>query len=60
MKLKDIFALCTLSVIVKGTWFIAAAQPVLLSLGAVLTALNQDVLDLHHIEWKSFLPFINK
>ena len=60
MKLKDIFALLTLSVTVKGTFWIAAAQPVLLSLGAVLTALNQDVLDFHSIEWNNILPFINK
>ena len=35
-----------MSVLVKATWWVAAAQPVLLGFGAVLTALNlDDVLD---------------
>ena len=60
MKLKGIFALLALSVVVKGTWWAAAVQPVILSLGAVFTALNHDVLDINPIEWQSFKPFINK
>ena len=43
MKLISIFALFTLSSIVKGTWWAAAVQPVILSLGAVLTALDLDL-----------------
>ena len=53
MKLTVIFVIFTLIVIVEGAWWAAAVQPVMLGLGALLTTLNQDVLDLE-------LPFINK
>ena len=46
MKLKGILALFSLCVIVKGTWLAAIVQPVILGFGAVLTALNQDDLEL--------------
>ena len=46
MKLLNIFAFLGLSVLVKGTWWAAAGlQPVILSIGAVLSAINLDVLD---------------
>ena len=45
MKLQDILALCTLIVMVRGAWFASAIQPVILSLGAVLSAVDLDVLD---------------
>ena len=55
MKLSSIVALTiTLSVVVEGTWWAAAVQPVILGLGAVLAAIDLDVLDL------SSMPFINK
>ena len=54
MNLINIFALFTLSVMVKSAWWAAAVQPVILSLGAIFSAIDQDVLD---IQW---LPFINK
>ena len=54
MNLINIFALFTLSVIVKSAWWAAAVQPVILSLGAIFSAIDQDVLD---IQW---LPFVNK
>ena len=57
MKLKVILALFTLSVVVKGTWWAAAAQPVILSLGAMLAAVD---LDLEPIEWRNLLIFKNK
>ena len=60
MKLTLIFAILSLCVIVKGTWWAAAVQPVILSLGAVLTTINQDVLDVASIQLKTWLPFINK
>ena len=60
MKIRDIFALFTLIMIVKGTWWAAAVQPVILSLGAVLSAIDKDVLDIEQIQWKNWLPFINK
>ena len=60
MKLKYIFALLSLCLIVKGAWWAAAVQPVILSLGAVMGALDRDVLDVQSIEWKGWMPFINK
>ena len=53
-QLIGIFALFTLSEIVRSAWLIAAAQPVILSLGAMLAAIDLDVLDV------SWLPFVNK
>ena len=55
MKLAYIFALFTLSVMVKGN-LIAVAQPVLLALGSILTALNhQDSRDNKSTLWANFL-----
>ena len=51
MNLRDIFALFTLCVMVNSAWWAAALQPVILSLGAVLSAVDKDVLD---IQWLSF------
>ena len=45
---------------VKGTWWAAAVQPVILSLGAVLAAINQDVFDINSIEWKNLQIFKNE
>ena len=42
MKLKEIVTIFGLSVMVNGAWW-AAVQPVILSIGAVFTALNQDL-----------------
>ena len=53
MKLIDIFALFTLSVMVKGAWLAAIVQPVILGLGAVFSSFDLDVLD-------GLMPFINK
>ena len=50
MKISDIFALFTISVMVKGTW-ISVIQPVILSIGALLAAIDLDVLDLQSIGW---------
>ena len=55
MKIFDIFALSALIVMVKGTLWAAAVQPVILSIGALLTAIDLDVLDIN-----LSLPFINK
>ena len=60
MKLSNILVLFSLIVIVKGAWWAAAAQPVLLGFGAVLTALNQNGLDVESLELKQLLPFLNK
>ena len=46
MKLLATFTiLTTLSVVVRGTWWASAVQPVILSIGAVLAAIDLDVLD---------------
>ena len=60
MKLRSILALFTLIVMVRGAWFAAAVQPVILSLGAVLSAVDLDVLDVQLTGIKNWLPFINK
>ena len=57
MKIKVLIALLMLNEIAKA-WWAVVAQPVLLGVGAILTALNQDVLDMDSIELR--LPFINK
>ena len=43
MKVFSIFALLTLIVVVKGAWWTAVAHPVILSLGAILGALDLDI-----------------
>ena len=60
MKLRDILALFTLIIMVRGAWFAATVQPIILSLGAVLSAVDLDVLDVQLNGIKSWLPFINK
>ena len=60
MKLSIIFAQFTLIVIVKGAWWAAAVHPVVLGFGAVMSAINLDVLNLQSIELKNLLPFVNK
>ena len=60
--LLTIFVLFTITEIVKSAFWAAAVQPVILGLGAVFSALDQDVLDvdIKPIDLKNFLPFINK
>ena len=59
MKLRVIFALATLMVMVNGAWWAAAAvQPVLLSLGAMLGAIDLEVLNLQPIELKKWMPYL--
>ena len=60
MKLAGIFVLFTLNAIVEGAFWVAAVQPVILTLGAIFTVIDQDVLDVQSVEWKRWLPFINK
>ena len=60
MKLREIIAIFILSISVNGAWWTAAVQPVILSLGAVLSAIDLDVLDVQTIGLKNWLPFINK
>ena len=51
MKLNTILALLMLIVMAKGAWLAAAAQPVILGLGALLGVLNMDVFDAQPIQW---------
>ena len=44
-----------LSVIVKGTWWISALQPVILSLGAIKAVVDLDVLEGESFELKYWL-----
>ena len=60
MKLRGIFALFAICVIVKGAWWAAATQPVIMSLGAVLTATNSDVLDVHSFDWREIYENLKK
>ena len=59
MKLRTILAILTLGVMVKGFWA-AAVQPVLLSLGAVFTALDLEALDMEPIGLKSYWMSFSK
>ena len=46
---------------VKGAFWAAAAQPLILSFGTILAALNTEILDVQPIfELKNLLPFLNK
>ena len=60
MKLRDIVAVLTLSVIVKGAWWAAVTQPVILGLGAAFASIDLDALEVHMIDWNKWNPFRNK
>ena len=60
MKFKEILALLTLIVIVKGNLFASAVQPFIMGLGAIKAAVDLDLLDVQPIELKNWLPFVNK
>ena len=63
MKLKSkivVFTVLTLIEIVKGAWWAAAAQPVILSLGAVLGVLNLDIVDFEPIKWNLYIHTFNE
>ena len=42
MKLSIIFALIAFVELVKGTWWAIAVQPVILSIGAIISALREE------------------
>ena len=61
MKLLTyVFTLLTLGEIVKGNLVAAVARPVILSIGTIFAAMNQDVLDTQSFEWKNLIPFASK
>ena len=49
MNFSTIIVLLILNAIVKGAWVAAVAQPVLLTLGSLFAALNQDDLKIQPI-----------
>ena len=55
--IRGIIVVFTLIMAVKGTWWASAAQPIILSLGAILAAVD---LDVYSSEFQNLLPFINK
>ena len=60
MKLFTIIVLLALSAMVNGTWWAAAAQPIILSIGALFAALDLDLepmLGTQSNEWSKFMGF---
>ena len=57
MKLTCVFALLTLSVVIKGNLLVALTRPAILSIGTIYAAFNQNILDVKPIEWKNIVPF---
>ena len=63
MKFITILTLFSLSIIVKGAWWTAAMQPVILGFGAAFAAHDHEVLDTNLFDWSSFtkwIPWIGK
>ena len=58
MKSSVILVFLALGVMVNGAWWVAAVNPLILSLGAILGAINSDVTET--IELKNILRFVNK
>ena len=56
MKLTVIVTLFPLIIMVKGAW-LTAVQPVILSIGALFSAINLDVelLNEHFMGWKKWI-----
>ena len=60
MKLLGILSLFTLISMVRGAWWAAAVQPVILGLGAALSAIDLDLLNTQFTGLRTLLPFIYK
>ena len=60
MKLTFIFTLFTLSEIVKCNLIAAMARPVILSIGTIFAAMNQDVVEIQPLEWSNLMPYARK
>ena len=62
MKLSGIFAVLSLSVMVKGAFWAAAVQPVILGLGAIFAALDSDLEPMQDVkfEFAKLLTFKNE
>ena len=60
MKINCIlFTVFIITAIAKGAWWVAAAQPIILSFGAAFAALNLDVQTLIDIDLKKLMIFRN-
>ena len=57
MKLRSLYTLFTLIVMVKGAWWAAVTQPFILSLGSLMAGVDQEVLDVHTFNWGKWLPW---
>ena len=58
MNFQFILILFTLSLMVKGAWWAAAVQPVVLSFGTMMAVVDLDVLDVHFLnifDWKKWV-----
>ena len=58
MNFQFILILFTLSSMVKGAWWAAAVQPVVLSFGTMMAVVDLDVLDVHFLnifDWKKWV-----
>ena len=58
MNFQFILILYTLSLMVKGAWWAAAVQPVVLSFGTMMAVVDLDVLDVHFLnifDWKKWV-----
>ena len=53
MKLFSIIALFTISFVVEGAFWASAVQPVILGIGALLSAIDLEVIDIEPIEWSN-------
>ena len=54
------FVLFTLIVIVKGAFWPIVARPVIMGAVTVFSALQSEELGLDHLDFKNWLPFLNK
>ena len=60
MKISEILILSSLTVIVKGAWWAAAAQPVLLGLGAAFATIDLDIQqnNFHIPTWEELWQYV--
>ena len=57
MKLFLIFVCYLLNVLVEGTLWAAAVQPFILTFGAILGAVDLELLDVEPIHWRNIIHF---
>ena len=52
-----IIAILTLSTVVEGALWVGAAQPIILSFGAVFAAINLDLQPIFDVDWRKLLIY---